>query len=62
VSIQVLPCGTTVWGHDGGVPGFGSLVLTTPDAKKRAALSANTSPVVGDPSAGLEKVLGAVFC
>jgi D-alanyl-D-alanine carboxypeptidase len=62
VSIQVLPCGTTVWGHDGGVPGFGSLVLTTPDTKKRAALSANTSATVGDPSPGLEKVLGAVFC
>jgi len=62
VSIQVLPCGTTVWGHDGGVPGFGSLVLTTPDTSKRVALSANTSPAVGDPSPGLEKVLGEIFC
>ncbi|MFI6097111.1 serine hydrolase domain-containing protein [Lentzea sp. NPDC051213] len=62
VSIQVLPCGTTVWGHDGGVPGSGSLVLTTPDLRKRVALNANTSLGEGDPSPGLQKILGAVFC
>ncbi|NKE56735.1 beta-lactamase family protein [Lentzea sp. PSKA42] len=62
LSIQVLPCGTTAWGHDGGVPGFASLVLTTPDTKKRAVLSATTSARVGDPSPGLQKILGEIFC
>ncbi|PWK80859.1 D-alanyl-D-alanine carboxypeptidase [Lentzea atacamensis] len=62
VTVQVLPCGTTVWGHDGFVPGFGSLALTTPDTRKRAVLNVNTSAGEGDPSAGVEKILGEVFC
>ncbi|MFS8096299.1 beta-lactamase family protein [Lentzea alba] len=62
LTVQTLPCGTTVWGHDGGVPGFGSLVLTTPDTGKRVAMSANTGPIVGDPAPGLQKVLGEIFC
>ncbi len=62
LQVLTLPCGTTVWGHDGGVPGFASLVLTTPDARQRIALNAATSPNVGDPSSGLEQVLGEVFC
>lgn len=62
MQVRTLPCGTTVWGHDGGVPGFASLALTTPDAQKRVALNAATSPDVGDPSSVLERILGEVFC
>ncbi|HEX8866282.1 MAG TPA: serine hydrolase domain-containing protein, partial [Lentzea sp.] len=37
--VQTLPCGTTVWGHSGGIPGYSSQMLTTPDTKKRLELN-----------------------
>jgi D-alanyl-D-alanine carboxypeptidase len=31
-----LPCGITVYGHEGGVPGYSSFALSTLDGSRRA--------------------------
>ncbi|GAB2982908.1 serine hydrolase domain-containing protein [Saccharothrix stipae] len=56
-----LPCGGTVWGHSGGIPGYASLMISTPDTKTRLTVSVSTAP---DPGAiaGYEELLAEVFC
>ncbi|MGW1200152.1 serine hydrolase domain-containing protein [Streptomyces sp. NPDC002536] len=55
---QRLSCGTTVWGHGGGIPGFLSLVNSTRDAGHTAAFSINAYGFAFDLLALLE----AEFC
>ncbi|WP_414170270.1 serine hydrolase domain-containing protein [Streptoverticillium reticulum] len=55
---QRLSCGTTVWGHGGGIPGFLSLVNSTRDAGHTAVFSVNAYGFVFDIFALLE----AEFC
>lgn len=52
-----LPCGTTVWGHGGGIHGSTSEAMTTPDGHH--ALSFNFN---GDWSGDTDAVLEAEFC
>lgn len=56
-----LPCGVTVWGHDGGIPGYTTFMASTPDTTTRIAVSATTA-VAGGSGAGLAELVGAVFC
>ncbi|RSM74488.1 serine hydrolase [Amycolatopsis sp. WAC 01375] len=62
LQVQTLPCGSKVWGHGGGIPGYSSQLLTTPDTKKRLELSATSAPTGGDPNPALLKLLDEVFC
>ncbi|WP_434439036.1 serine hydrolase domain-containing protein [Lentzea sp. E54] len=62
LQVDTLPCGTKVWGHGGGIPGYSSQLLTTPDTKKRFELSATSAPVAGDPGEAFNKLLTEVFC
>jgi D-alanyl-D-alanine carboxypeptidase len=59
--IQTI-CGTPVWGHGGGIPGFSTELLTTPDNRRRLVLSATTAPARGNPGPALEKLQNEVFC
>ncbi|CRK56573.1 D-alanyl-D-alanine carboxypeptidase [Alloactinosynnema sp. L-07] len=56
-----LPCGATVIGHDGGIPGYVSVAVTTKDARTRLELSVTTGPEAGE-LAGFEQVINEVFC
>ncbi|MBB5851258.1 serine hydrolase domain-containing protein [Amycolatopsis umgeniensis] len=62
LQVQTLPCGSKVWGHGGGIPGYSSQLLTTPDTKKRLELSVTSAPTEGDPNEGFRKLLTEVFC
>ncbi|GHH06171.1 serine hydrolase domain-containing protein [Amycolatopsis oliviviridis] len=63
LEVQTLSCGTKVWGHSGGIPGYSSLLMTTQDTKKRLELSATSAPTAGgDPGPALTKLLDEVFC
>ncbi|KOV79367.1 serine hydrolase [Nocardia sp. NRRL S-836] len=62
LAVETLPCGTKVWGHGGGIPGYSSQLLTTPDTKKRLELSATSAPAGGDPGDAYTKLLTEVFC
>ena len=59
-------CGP-VWGHDGGIPGYLSLALSSPDTSRRLTASITTAPDANtaDPTAYLQAVAGIVdevFC
>lgn len=41
LSARQLPCGRTVWGHDGGIHGSASVAFTTRDGSRAAAFNAN---------------------
>jgi D-alanyl-D-alanine carboxypeptidase len=62
LQVETLPCGTKVWGHGGGIPGYSSQLLTTPDSKKRFELSATSGPTEGDPGDAFTRLLTEVFC
>jgi D-alanyl-D-alanine carboxypeptidase len=62
LQVETLPCGTEVWGHGGGIPGYSSQLLTTPDSKKRFELNATSGPTEGDPGEAFDKLLTEVFC
>ncbi|OXM54818.1 serine hydrolase [Amycolatopsis thailandensis] len=62
LQVQTLPCGTKVWGHGGGIPGYSSQLLTTPDTHKRLELSITSAPAGGDPNPAFVKLLNEVFC
>lgn len=62
LSVQTLPCGTKVYGHGGGIPGYNTEMISTPDTKKRLELSATSSPQPGNPGPGVNKLLAEVFC
>ena len=56
-----LPCGVTVWGHSGGIPGYNSLMLSTPDTKTQLTASVTSAPDPGEFT-GREELLTEVFC
>jgi D-alanyl-D-alanine carboxypeptidase len=58
---QDLPCGVTVFGHGGGIPGYSSLVLISDDTRKRLETSITSSPDPG-PGEGVEELINEVFC
>jgi len=61
IQAEQLPCGVTVWGHSGGIPGYNSLMIGTADTKTRLTLSVTSAPDPGQV-AGLDELLGEVFC
>ncbi|MFE4827292.1 serine hydrolase domain-containing protein [Streptomyces sp. NPDC056672] len=52
-----LPCGTVVWGHDGGIHGSSSAAATTVDGTHSVALNYN-----GDWTGTSDAVMEAEFC
>ncbi|MGW6741192.1 serine hydrolase domain-containing protein [Streptomyces sp. NPDC055025] len=52
-----LPCGTEVWGHDGGIHGSSSAAATTADGRHSIALNYN-----GDWTGSTDAVVEAEFC
>ena len=53
-----LPCGGTVWGHEGGLPGYENWALSTTDGKDQVVMMVNA----GDGSSDYaELVLDPVF-
>ena len=60
--IQKAPCGTTIIGHTGGVPGFSSAAFLTPDLQRRVELSATAGLGTGDPSPVYLRLLNEIFC
>ncbi|WP_436494661.1 serine hydrolase domain-containing protein [Actinokineospora sp. HUAS TT18] len=56
-----LPCGVTVWGHGGGIPGYSSLALSTRDARTRLEMSLTAAPDPG-PVDGYDDVINQAFC
>jgi len=60
--VQKAPCGTTIIGHTGGVPGFGSYAFYSPDLDRRVELSVTAGLGTGDPSPGYFQLLDEVFC
>ncbi|ANN18867.1 serine hydrolase [Amycolatopsis orientalis] len=62
LQVETLPCGSKVWGHGGGIPGYSSQLLTTPDTTKRLELSVTSAPTGGDADEALRKLLTEVFC
>lgn len=60
--IQKAPCGTTIIGHTGAVPGFGSYAFYTPDLQRRVEMSATAGLGTGDPSPGYFGLLEEIFC
>ena len=62
LQVQTLPCGTKVVGHGGGIPGYSTDLLTTPDNKKRLEISLTSAPVGGNPGDAYKTILNEVFC
>ncbi|WP_367135587.1 serine hydrolase domain-containing protein [Saccharothrix sp. HUAS TT1] len=56
-----LPCGGSVWGHGGSIPGYASLMLSTPDTKTRLVVSLTFAPDPADVQ-GFDELLNEVFC
>ncbi|QFZ23072.1 serine hydrolase domain-containing protein [Saccharothrix syringae] len=56
-----LPCGVTVWGHGGGIPGYSTLMMSTADTKTRLTASVTSAPDPG-PVNGADQLLEEVFC
>ncbi|HEV7627561.1 MAG TPA: serine hydrolase domain-containing protein, partial [Streptomyces sp.] len=52
-----LPCGTTVWGHEGTIHGSRSTAVTTPDGSHTAAFNIN-----GDWAGETEALIEAEYC
>ncbi|PPK98682.1 D-alanyl-D-alanine carboxypeptidase [Kineococcus xinjiangensis] len=56
-----LECGVAVQGHGGGIHGFSSLVLSTPDTRKRLVVSLTSAPDAGELR-GYAELLDEAFC
>ncbi|WP_309113563.1 serine hydrolase domain-containing protein [Saccharothrix sp.] len=61
LEVSELPCGVTVYGHSGGIPGYSSFLGSTRDTKTRLVGSFTSSPAGGD-GAGAQELLTEVFC
>ncbi|SER25031.1 alkaline D-peptidase. Serine peptidase. MEROPS family S12 [Lentzea xinjiangensis] len=62
VFVEKAPCGTTIIGHPGSVPGFVSYAYSTPDLQRRAQFSATAGLGTGDPSPGYSRLIDEIFC
>ncbi|GHH46867.1 serine hydrolase domain-containing protein [Lentzea cavernae] len=62
VFVEKAPCGTTIIGHPGGVPGFSSYAYSTPDLKRRVELSISAGVGTGDPANAYGKLVNEIFC
>ncbi|WP_188316553.1 serine hydrolase domain-containing protein [Solihabitans fulvus] len=54
------PCGTAIWGHTGGIPGYATTAFTTADGRRQTTISVTTNK---NPQSGSEtRMLFASFC
>ncbi|MFS8096297.1 beta-lactamase family protein [Lentzea alba] len=60
ISVLPLPCGVTLHGSDGTIPGYAAMMIGTPD--KRMALSINQAANGGTPGDAGFRLLNEVFC
>ncbi|NKE56736.1 beta-lactamase family protein [Lentzea sp. PSKA42] len=60
--VEKAPCGTTIVGHPGGVPGSLTYAYQTPDLKRRVQFSATDGLGTGDPTPAYEKLINEIFC
>ncbi|MCO5967654.1 serine hydrolase domain-containing protein [Actinoallomurus soli] len=56
-----LPCGGAVWGHDGGIPGYGTAAFAAEDGRA-IAIAATAEPVSDAKVAHLDAVVLSAFC
>ncbi|MCI2239944.1 beta-lactamase family protein [Paenibacillus sp. TRM 82003] len=64
LTVAPLACGdtvTTVYGHDGGIPGYLSTALSTEDTGRRLVVSLTTAPDPGE-FRGQAELLAEAFC
>lgn len=58
-----LPCGVTVWGHNGRIPGSYVRTAATADGRRVLTFRVNTDTLAAAPGPPLERsVLEAEFC
>ncbi|MDX3656703.1 serine hydrolase [Streptomyces sp. ID05-26A] len=62
VFVEKAPCGTTIIGHPGGVPGFASYAYSSPDLQRRVELSISSGVGTGDPTNAYTKLINEIFC
>jgi D-alanyl-D-alanine carboxypeptidase len=62
VFVEKAPCGTTIIGHPGGVPGFTSYAYSTPDFERRVELSITAGIGTADPTNAYVKLINEIFC
>ncbi|WP_394615751.1 serine hydrolase domain-containing protein [Lentzea sp. JNUCC 0626] len=62
IFVDKAPCGTTIIGHSGGVPGYSSFAFSTPDLKRRVELSISAGIGTGDPNPAFGKLINEIFC
>lgn len=60
LSKVALPCGTEIWGHTGGIPGYLTFSFHQPETGRYFSLSATSYAVV--PDVALFNALTAAFC
>lgn len=60
IGVVRLPCGTTVYGHDGLIPGYATVMLGT--SEKRFELSVTQAANNRDPGDGYHRLVEKVFC
>ncbi|MEV0646150.1 serine hydrolase domain-containing protein [Phytomonospora sp. NPDC050363] len=60
LSKVALPCGTEIWGHTGGIPGYLTFSFHQPETGRYLSLSATSYAMV--PDVALFNVLTAAFC
>lgn len=56
-----LPCGAVTWGHDGSIPGYATVVMSTRDTGRRLEVSATTASELGGVE-GLPELLAEALC
>ncbi|MFJ5991111.1 serine hydrolase domain-containing protein [Lentzea sp. NPDC092896] len=61
LAVASLPCGTTIYGHDGQIHGYGTMMVGTPNGK-RLELSLTEAADGASPGDGYRRLLDQVFC
>ncbi|HWH01875.1 MAG TPA: serine hydrolase domain-containing protein [Pilimelia sp.] len=56
----VTACGTTVYGHTGGIPNYGTFTFATADGRRQVTVS--LAVWTGDPMGQLASLVDAAFC
>ena len=54
-------CGTTAYGHTGGIPGYLSVALSTADTRRRVVVSLTTAPDPGE-FRGAQELIDGTIC
>lgn len=57
-----LPCGGSVWGHDGGFAGWQSFAYSRRDGRRQAVLLVNSEALERKASRALGRIYSSAFC